>query len=313
MLEVRSVRDQADEDASLAVYNRVWPRDAVTMAEVRSYSARATDYGDHVALVNLEPVGSASIALMPTRPTLGFVLLTVLTEHRRRGVGSALYMAASAWCEDRGVHELEGMVPEDDAESLAWAERRGFRPVERNSRLVLDLTAIEPPDVAAPTGIAIVTLAHRPALKRGIYDVACEAYPDIPGWRGVTMEPFESWVAHRLERTDDRADATFIAVADEEVVGYAKFMFTAARPRDAEHDMTAVKRAWRGRGIAGALKRAQVAWAKREGFERLQTQNEVRNEPIRRINEQLGYRVEPGRVIVRGPTADAQGRTRARR
>jgi len=307
------VRDEADEDASLGVYNRVWPRDAITMAEVRSYSARATDYGDHVALVEGEPVGSVSIALMPARPTLGFSLLTVLPEHRLRGVGSALYTAASAWCGARGVHELDGMVPEDDRESLAWAERRGFRPVERNSRLVLDVSAVEAPDVGAPSGVEIVTLDERPGLARGIYDVACEAYPDIPGWHGVTMEPFEAWVAHRLERTDDRADATFVAVAGEEVVGYAKFTFTAARRQDAEHDMTGVKRAWRGRGVAGALKRAQVAWAKREGFERLQTQNEVRNEPIRRINEQLGYRLEPGRVIVRGPTADAQGRTRARR
>jgi RimJ/RimL family protein N-acetyltransferase len=67
--------------------------------------------------------------------------------------------------------------------------------------------------------------------------------------------------------------------------------------------MTGVKRRWRGRGVAGALKRAQIAWAKEQGFERLQTQNEIRNEPIRRLNERLGYRVAAGRVIVRGPIA----------
>jgi GNAT superfamily N-acetyltransferase len=83
----------------------------------------------------------------------------------------------------------------------------------------------------------------------------------------------------------------------------AKFSFTAARARDANHDMTAVKRVWRGRGVAGALKRAQIAWAKGAGYERLVTQNEVRNEPIRRLNERLGYRLAPGRIVVRGPVS----------
>ena len=53
--------------------------------------------------------------------------------------------------------------------------------------------------------------------------------------------------------------------------------------------MTGVLRAYRGRGIAAALKRTQIAWAKQAGYERLQTANEVRNEPIRRLNERHGY------------------------
>ena len=63
--------------------------------------------------------------------------------------------------------------------------------------------------------------------------------------------------------------------------------------------MTGVKRAWRGRGIAGALKRAQIAWAKEQGYERLATTNELRNEPIRRLNARLGYREAPGHIVVR--------------
>ena len=64
-----------------------------------------------------------------------------------------------------------------------------------------------------------------------------------------------------------------------------------------------MKRAWRGRGIAGALKRAQIAWAIEAGLERLEAGNEVRNEPIRRLNQRLGYRPAPGRILLRGPLA----------
>jgi hypothetical protein len=55
--------------------------------------------------------------------------------------------------------------------------------------------------------------------------------------------------------------------------------------------------------VAGALKRAQIAWAKERGYEELQAQNELRNEPIRRLNERLGYRPVPGRIFLVGPLA----------
>ena len=75
------------------------------------------------------------------------------------------------------------------------------------------------------------------------------------------------------------------------------------RPTVAMHDMTGVRRGWRGRGVARALKAAEIAWAHANGFERLETQNEERNEPIKRLNEEYGYVVEPGSITVRGPIA----------
>jgi len=93
---------------------------------------------------------------------------------------------------------------------------------------------------------------------------------------------------------------TFVAFAGAEVVGYAKLSLSEALPDIAYHDMTGVKRAWRGRGIASALKRAEIAWAIDAGYAKLQTFNEMRNEPIRVLNERHGYVVEPGAIRVRG-------------
>ena len=56
-----------------------------------------------------------------------------------------------------------------------------------------------------------------------------------------------------------------------------------------------------------ALKSAEIAWAMGNGYERLETQNEERNEPIRRLNQRYGYVVEPGSVTVRGPIAPSVG------
>jgi GNAT superfamily N-acetyltransferase len=99
----------------------------------------------------------------------------------------------------------------------------------------------------------------------------------------------------------DGPEATFVALAGDEVVGYAKFSLTDAQPKTAYHELSAVKRAWRGRGVARALKARQIGWAKESGFAELRTRNEERNEPIRRLNALFGYRPALGRIYLRGP------------
>ena len=302
-VEVRPCGSTADEERSLAIYNAVFPFEAISTVELESFKAGMTDYGDFLASVDGEAVGSAAVGISPRRPTVGAVFLAVHAGARGRGAGSALYRAVSRWLDQRGIAELDAPVHEDDEESLGFARRRGFVEAERNSYLVLDLTTCEPEPVDPPQGVEIVTWAERPELARGIYEVACEAYPDVPGESDLTMRAFEDWLAQDMRGPGDLPEATFVALSGDEVVGYAKFSLSRAQPQSAAHDMTGVKRAWRGRGIAGALKRAQIIWAKQAGYARLTTQNEVRNEPIRRLNGQLGYRVQPGRVFMRGPLA----------
>ncbi len=224
----------------------------------------------------------------------------VLPEHRRRGIGAELYSAASAWARERDARELESQVREDDPESLAWAERRGFREVSRNSMLVLDLADVEPPPVDPPPGIEIVPWAGRPDLAPGMYEVAREATADIPGNEDDEVGDFETWLSRDMRGVGDRPDATFVALERDRVVGFAKFSIGGENER-AFHDLTGVLRAWRGRGIAAALKRTQIAWAKEQGFARVATFNEERNEPIRRLNERYGSRLEPGSIVLRGP------------
>src|SRR4029078_3843561 len=177
----------------------------------------------------------------------------------------------------------------DAPSSVDWAARRGFVEVGRNSLLVLDLTAIDAPRVEPPDGIELVTWAERPGAEREMYEVAREAYPDAPGEDDAGMAPFEEWLSMDMQGAGDRPEATFLALADGEVVAYAKLALARARPAVAMHDRPGVRRAWRGRGVARALKAAEIAWAKESGYERLETQKEERHEPIRQRKQRLRY------------------------
>jgi len=263
------------------------------------WKRQAEDMAWFVASVDGEDAGCALAYVgWHSAPGTGTGEAFVLPEHRGAGVGFELYRELASWVEERGCVTLETTVAEDDAVSLAWADRRGFREIGRTSRLVLDLTAIEAPAVDPPEGVEIVTWAERPDLTRAIYEVACEAYPDEPGSEGTPMDSFDAWLSKDMRGDSDRPEATFIALADGEVVAYAKLSLSSSDSKVAHHDMTGVRRTFRGRGIAGALKRAEIAWAKRAGYEKLETSNEVRNEPIRRLNERHGYTVQPGVVVL---------------
>jgi len=305
MIQVSLAADPAEEQASLEIYNAVWPTDAVTMDEVESFRRSQLDYVDFLARIDGQLAGSGVGTVGPHRPDQVMAITAVLPERRHRGIGTALYETISGWASERGLDKLLARVSDDDPESLAFAQKRGFVQVTREKGLVLRLDEIEPPPVALPDGVEIAAWAERPGIERGLYEVALEGVRDIPGQEDEEVEPFEAWLEHEMRGSGDREDATLVALAGDEVIGYAKFSLTEAQPKTAHHDLTAVKRAWRRRGIAGALKAAQIRWAKEHGYEELRTRNEERNEPIRRLNARLGYRPAPGLIFFEGPLSPA--------
>lgn len=276
-----------------------------------TYPERPISLEDYEAFLGAVPAHLALAAEVDGRP-VGFVLAALEEGHafaetdlgvratwRRRGLGRALHDAALAWAREAGAEGLEAWAYEAEPAGEAFARALGYAAARRESFVVLELAGLEPPDPAPPPGVEIRPWSELPGVERALYAVAAEAVPDIPGEEDEPFPPFRAWLEQDMSGPSDRRDATFVALARGEVVGFAKLHLSSAQPEVATHDLTGVLRAWRGRGIAGALKRTQVAWAAANGYARLKTANEVRNEPIRRLNEALGYRPVPGRALMR--------------
>ena len=81
-----------------------------------------------------------------------------------------------------------------------------------------------------------------------------------------------------------------MALADGEVVGYAGLVAFNDDPTRAENGLTAVDRAWRGRGLAASMKRRQLAWAAANGLREIVTWTQQGNEAMQHVNVGLGYR-----------------------
>jgi mycothiol synthase len=295
-LVITRAESDADLDAMVAVRARTDPDLPLRRENLRHNLDAIPQLAYFVALVAGEPVGCAFLELSDTTYAQGHVL--VVEDVRRRGIGTALLREISTGANAGGKTQLQGEVRVIDTDARAYLERRGYGVVGGEQAVALELAAVDPVTPEPPAGVQIVTRAERPDALEGMYEISIQADEDIPG--NDEVRTFEMFRAQDIDRPTRTAELCFVALSGDEVVGYA--VLDDHRP-DAFHGLTAVKRAWRRRGVATALKRAQIATAKQRGFRRLITESEERNEPMRRLNEMLGYLPEPSlsTVVLRGP------------
>ena len=297
-----------DTEAAARIRKVVWRWVMTDPESLEHYRATWPMFRDWLALLDGEPVGVGASGLLPTGPqsTAAFGLNCVLPFARRRGVGTVIYRRVSEHARTLGKSEIETFAFEDDPGGVAFAESRGFVVVGRVRGLRLILAGCPRPTIDLPEGVAITTLAEQPDLARGAWETASEAMADIPydGDAPMSAGSYEEFSMRALSGPKFIPEATFVAVTNHEVIGYAQLGWMDRGAGIGDHQMLAVRRAWRGRGIARALKAAQIAWALDNGLSELRTGNEDRNAAARAVNANFPYTPLPDQLLYRGPLAN---------
>jgi GNAT superfamily N-acetyltransferase len=296
-LTIDPVRSDADFQAMIDVCRLTRP-ESFPAAETLRHNLEAKEQLEYlVAWLGDEPV---SCAYVEPRGSVAAGDVAVVPARRGQGIGSAVLAEVSRLARELGKDTIQGEVKQSDPGSRAYLERRGFAAVGAEQAVVLELDELEPPEIDPPPGVRIVSRAEEPDRLEDMYAIAVQADEDIPGSTGRWT--FEDWRAHEIDKPTNPPELCFIALAGEEVVGYASLQ---VHRQQTFHGLTATRRDWRRRGVATALKRAEIAAAKAAGLHRLLTESEERNEPMRTLNEKLGYVPAPewSTVVMRGPLA----------
>lgn len=299
-------RDDGDLATIVGIVNAVTPNDPTSIDEI--HWADATYPGTTRLLAHLDgrPVGVGTVGRIYVHPPEFdglWATLAVLADARRQGIGTDLLSAISERARAAGKGWLYVSVTEDHPDGMAFLAHRGFTEYERSKMARLDLAGMAAPAIDPPAGVELTTLAERPDLVEGVREVALEAFPDIPGGdEPISVGDLDEFRARDVDRPGILKEAFMVALeaASGRVVGYASLILQPGSRSVAWHDMTAVCRDWRGRGLAGALKRATVAWAIANGLEALETGNDVDNAPMRAVNVRLGFRPLPDFLVMRG-------------
>ena len=248
---------RTETDADLETWNRVRriivpDEPSSTIEQMRSMAAEP-DRFFFLAELDGETVGSGVAS--DSNLADGFAMPRILPAHRRRGFGTAVLEALLDHHAAVG-HRTVSSRAEDDA-ALAFATRHGFVEIDRQIEQVRTITSVEPDPPPYP-GVEFTTVAANPELlERAYHAVATQGYADMALVTGPAHVPLEEWL--RDEAT--LPGGSIVAIADGEIVGWAGLNAWNDDDTRAENGLTVVDRAWRGRGLATALKRRQLAWA----------------------------------------------------
>jgi GNAT superfamily N-acetyltransferase len=298
---------EADLSLFAAIANAAAPDEPTSIEDIRWADSAYPGSSRLIAELDGQPVGVASVGRIHVYPPdfdAFWATIRVLSEARRQGIGGEMLVAVSELARAAGKVALHLPASEARPEGIAFLSHRGFTEYERLKTVELHLAGMARPTVNLPDDVSLTDLATRPDLVPGVHAVAVEAHADIPG-SGAPMVAGDltEFRARDVDRPGIPADAFIVATDDRSgrVIGFASLMLSPAQPTRAWHDMTAVDRAWRGRGLAGAMKRATIGWAIEHGLEILEANNDVDNAPMRTVNARLGYRPAADWLVMRGP------------
>lgn len=308
MFTLRPHLDQ-DFEAIVGIRNRLSP-EPITASQMRDFAAANRANSNYYELWVAEApdatIAAYGILVQADEMPPGWWYMKVHTDpaHKGKGAATALFTHLEKIAREGGAKELESNVRGDDDAAFAWAEHRGFRSDRLRTESVLDLTTFDGARFAgavektAGTGIRFeMHFPHLPesdAFLTRMYDLHVETFPEVPAFV-PPFPPYETWVKEfRGEGKQTQPVFAIFACDGDRIVGESSISLPALAEASAYTMYTAVRKAYRGRGLALALKLLTIEAAKARGIGRMRTNNDPDNPAMLAVNAKLGYVLVPG-------------------
>ncbi|WP_019585190.1 GNAT family N-acetyltransferase [Deinococcus apachensis] len=311
----------ADLPTVAAFLTLAHPESPVAPEELEAQDARRLPGEPHVRTLAVREgglVGLAETGVPRMDSHDGWLDVTVRTLPELAGgpLAQALLAHAEEYALAHGAHTLVTRVREDWWEK-SFYEARGYTEHDRMWVSTLDLRTLDPARFAGleervrAAGVRIAPLSELvsdlgEAAQRQLYALVAALLRDVPTTTPVSVWPFEVWQRRVPDRINPQG--LFLAVApDGEWVGLSElYLPIATRPGTLHNGLTGVLPAWRGCGLALALKLAAARAGLARGFTHSRTSNHAINLPMLAVNERLGFVREAALVMLTREVSDSR-------
>jgi len=221
-----------------------------------------------------------------------------------RGAGQFLYENIMRYLSDLHASEVWSFAKEDMPVSLAFLNKRGFVERFRSWESRLDPRSVdiskfqEYTEKASRGGVEISSLSTEvkvdPDGYRKLYELSQMLMGDMPMPEPYTPVPYEQWLSFDMKDPGLIPEAYAIAKAGNSYVGLSTVRRLDKEPRGLAQLLTGVRREYRGKGVALAMKIKVIEWAQKNGYEQIKTENATTNAAMLGINIKLGFKREVG-------------------
>jgi mycothiol synthase len=300
------IRTFAEQDTARAVeiwnlLNPDWPR---------SVPEALDDYQKHdytylfkrfVAEVNGQIVGVAEYdqSAGSYHPQKFLLELFVHPNFHGQGIGKALYEKVLEESRQYKPLSYRIQVRESSERALRFFAERGFIETKRDWVSVLDVASC---DLSAYAGlestlssqsITFTNLAELQKVDPGalhkFHALFSEVRLDVPRSEPATPISYEFFIDNIINSPDFDGRMFLVALDGETYIGFTG-MFPFGETNALDQWLTGVKRDYRKRNIALALKVRAVQFAKENGYTSIRTDNDSSNTGMLAINDKLGFK-----------------------
>lgn len=297
---------ERDYPALAACQGRSYPDTPRTEAEFRYLDGRQRppyQSGRWVAETDVTGAGAlvgwCEFAQHPSwyHPDKYEVGVSVAPEASGQGVGSALFEHLLSMLRPHRPLELKTQVLESYPRQLRFFQSRGFEERQRSWLSALELASFDPAPFAgflaelAAQGYSVQSVASLEADERqlhALYVFYQELVADLPRTQSYTPWSFEQFVTHRRTAPTLLPEGSFI-LSHEGTFAAVSELKKTPQPGRLQTGLTAVRRAFRGRGLALASKLYTARYAQAQGVRTVATRNASSNTAMLKINDKLGF------------------------
>lgn len=307
--------EESDYEAMSRVQGRRYPDHPVSSKEFRQWN-RILD-GTHIfhhwlaveKSTNGELVGWGAVYNHPWTYDRDKYSMEVVIDpaFQGRGLGRCVYWELERVARGRKAVALWATVRANDERSVRFFSRCGFGERRRGwtSRLSLSSVPRSSPGSSGPwegTGVIFTTIAEEGSERRDVQErlfrLQAQAGRDVPSLGRPTPPSFDQFLEATFRSPGFIPEGVFVARVGDRYVSMTTLSKLPQELDTLHVDFTGTLREFRGKGLAGEVKRRSVDFAKTRGYQYLRTENDSQNAPIWAINERLGFRTE--RVFIHG-------------